>query len=127
RHIGELMRWLLETEDGRSRLDGTRIAAYERARSVGSMHVALAPVLDAFGAVVYDSHNDGMAAEVAVIVPLYNYAGTVLDTLESLVRQDLPEFSILVVDDASTDHGGEQAIDFLEQHRARFAIARVLR
>ena len=50
RHIGELMRWLLETEEGRGRLDRTRIAAYERARSVGSMHVALAPVLDAFAA-----------------------------------------------------------------------------
>ena len=37
--------------------------------------------LSALGAVVYDSQNDGMAAEVAVIVPLYNYVGTVLDTL----------------------------------------------
>src|SRR5689334_17370131 len=83
--------------------------------------------LSALGAVVYDSQNDGMAAEVAVIVPLYNYVATVLDTLESLVRQDLPEFSVFVVDDASTDHGGEQVIDFLEQHRARFATARVLR
>ena len=53
--------------------------------------------VSALGAVVYDSHNDGMSAEVAVIVPLYNYAGTVLDTLESLVRQDLPEFSVVVV------------------------------
>ena len=75
--------------------------------------------LSALGAVVYDSQNDGMAAEVAVIVPLYNYVATVLDTLESLVRQDLPEFTVFVVDDASTDHGGEQVIDFLEQHRAR--------
>ena len=50
RHIGELMRWLLETEEGRDKLDRTRIAAYERARSVGSMHVALMPVLDAFAA-----------------------------------------------------------------------------
>ena len=83
--------------------------------------------VSALGAVVYDSQNDGMAAEVAVIVPLYNYVATVLDTLESLVRQDLPEFSVFVVDDASTDHGGEQVIDFLEQHRARFATARVLR
>ena len=50
RHIGELMRWLLDTEEGRGKLDRTRIAAYERARSVGSMHVALMPVLDAFAA-----------------------------------------------------------------------------
>ena len=44
------MRWLLDTEEGRGKLDRTRIAAYERARSVGSMHVALMPVLDAFAA-----------------------------------------------------------------------------
>ena len=45
-----LMPWLLDTEEGRGKLDRTRIAAYERARSVGSMHVALMPVLDAFAA-----------------------------------------------------------------------------
>jgi hypothetical protein len=50
RHIGELVRWLLETEEGRGKLDRTRMAAYERASSVGSMHVALAPVLEAFTA-----------------------------------------------------------------------------
>src|SRR5437762_13705352 len=58
------------------------------------------------GEIVYDSHNDGMAAEVAVILPLYNYAGTVLEALGSLVRQGLPEFSVVVVDDASADDGG---------------------
>ena len=81
----------------------------------------------ALGELVYDSHNDAVAAEVAVIVPLYNYAGTVLEALESLVRQDLPEFSVLVVDDTSADDGGEHAMRFLERHRARFATARVLR
>lgn len=50
RHIGELVRWLLETDDGRDKLNRTRIAAYERACSVGSMRVALAPVLEAFAA-----------------------------------------------------------------------------
>jgi hypothetical protein len=50
RHIGELVRWLLETEDGRDKLDRTRMAAYERASSVGSMHVSLGPVLEALAA-----------------------------------------------------------------------------
>jgi tetratricopeptide (TPR) repeat protein len=48
RHVGELIRWLLSTSDGRQRLDTTRIRGYEQACSVGSMRVALAPVLDAF-------------------------------------------------------------------------------
>jgi hypothetical protein len=50
RHIAELVRWLLESEDGRDKLDRTRMTGYERASSVGSMHVALAPVLEAFAA-----------------------------------------------------------------------------
>ena len=48
RHLGELARWLLESEDGRDKLDRTRRAGYERARTLGSMSVALAPVLEAF-------------------------------------------------------------------------------
>ena len=48
RHIPELVRWLLLTEDGRSKLDSTRRAGYQRAQTLGSMRVALAPVLDAF-------------------------------------------------------------------------------
>jgi hypothetical protein len=48
RHIGELIRWLLETDEGRGKLDRTRMAGYERARSLGSMRVALMPVLESF-------------------------------------------------------------------------------
>ena len=48
RHLGELARWLLESAEGRDKLDRTRRAAYERARTLGSMSVALAPVLEAF-------------------------------------------------------------------------------
>jgi hypothetical protein len=48
RHIGELIRWLLSTEDGRRKLDETRTRGYQQARGLGSMEVALAPVLDAF-------------------------------------------------------------------------------
>src|SRR5207248_11446875 len=77
--------------------------------------------------VVYESRNDASAAQVAVIVPLYNYAGTVIETLESVVRQDLAPLSLVVVDDASTDNGGEQAVNFLQRVRVRFVTARVLR
>ena len=48
RSMGELVRWLLESEEGRDKLDRTRRAGYERARTLGSMPVALAPVLEAF-------------------------------------------------------------------------------
>jgi hypothetical protein len=48
RHIGELIRWLLSTAEGRERLNETRLRGYQQARGLGSMEVALAPVLDAF-------------------------------------------------------------------------------
>jgi hypothetical protein len=48
RNIGELLRWLLESAEGRDKLDRTRRAGYERARTLGSMRVVLAPVLEAF-------------------------------------------------------------------------------
>jgi tetratricopeptide (TPR) repeat protein len=48
RHIGELIRWLLSTTEGRLKLNETRIRGYQQARGLGSMAVALAPVLDAF-------------------------------------------------------------------------------
>jgi hypothetical protein len=48
RNIGELLRWLLESAEGRDELERTRRAGYERARTLGSMRVALAPVLEAF-------------------------------------------------------------------------------
>jgi hypothetical protein len=54
RHLGELARWLLESEEGRDKLDRTRRAGYERARTLGSMSVALAPVLEAFAGLLRD-------------------------------------------------------------------------
>jgi len=48
RHIGELIRWLLETEDGRAMLETVRRAGFDRARQLGCMRVTLAPVLAAF-------------------------------------------------------------------------------
>jgi hypothetical protein len=48
RHIGELARWLLGTGEGNEKLKMIRLAGYERAMTLGSMHVALAPVLEAF-------------------------------------------------------------------------------
>src|SRR5437762_2501952 len=78
------------------------------------------------GDVVYQFGHAG-EAQVSVVLPLYNYAGTVLEALESVVRQDLPALSVIVIDDASTDNGGEEARIFLEQHAARFTEAQLVR
>jgi hypothetical protein len=48
RHLFELVNWLLSTEDGRAKLETTARLGYERATTLGTMQVALAPVLEAF-------------------------------------------------------------------------------
>ncbi|MBR1785710.1 MAG: glycosyltransferase family 2 protein [Paludibacteraceae bacterium] len=44
--------------------------------------------------------------KLSIIIPTYNRADMISDTLESLVRQDFPkdDYEILVVDNASTDN-----------------------
>lgn len=41
---------------------------------------------------------------VSVILPCYNAAGTVDETLQSLLQQTLEAFEIIAIDDGSTDH-----------------------
>jgi glycosyltransferase involved in cell wall biosynthesis len=78
------------------------------------------------GDIVYESRSD-VAAEVAVVIPLYNYADTIDEALGSVAGQDLAALAIVVIDDCSTDESGQQAIAFLESRAARFATARVVR
>jgi hypothetical protein len=47
RHLLELITWLLSSEEGRSKLETTRRLGYERAKTLGSMPMALPSVVDA--------------------------------------------------------------------------------
>jgi glycosyltransferase involved in cell wall biosynthesis len=82
--------------------------------------------IKALGDIVYESQGAG-EAEVAVVIPLYNYAETIGEALKSVVAQDLAALAIVVIDDYSTDEGGQEAIAFLESHAARLTTARVVR
>lgn len=52
---------------------------------------------------------------VSVIVPAYNAAGTITDTLESLLAQTHPNWEAIVVDDGSSDRTAEIARSFEER------------
>jgi glycosyltransferase involved in cell wall biosynthesis len=78
------------------------------------------------GDIIYEARGGG-DAQLAVIIPLYNYAGSILEALGSVVEQDLSAFSLVVIDDCSTDEGGKEAVRFLEQHSSRFTESRLVR
>lgn len=53
-----------------------------------------------------------MNPKFSVIVPLYNKARDIVETLESVWAQTHTEFEVIVVDDGSTDHG----MDLISHH-----------
>jgi len=75
---------------------------------------------------IYEQQGAG-EAEIVVVIPLYNYAQTVTEALESVVQQDLATLAVIVIDDRSTDDGGQRAVEYLQDHRSRFARARLVR
>jgi poly-beta-1,6-N-acetyl-D-glucosamine synthase len=57
----------------------------------------------------YRSKPNG--GQITVIVPAYNEAPSLTDTIDSLLNQTLPPIEIIVVDDCSTDGSGDVARD----------------
>ena len=58
----------------------------------------------------------GASPVVSVIVTLYNYAGVVLETLDSIVASTDIEYEIVVIDDHSRDDGRAVVQRFMDQH-----------
>jgi GT2 family glycosyltransferase len=71
-------------------------------------------------------HGRAAAAQVAVVVSLYNYAERIRETLDSVAAQHLPLLELIVVDDASTDPGIATVKAWLEEHDQRFQRALLL-
>ncbi len=81
--------------------------------------------IKSLGQVVFESETTEHA-EVAVVVPLYNYAPFVIECLTSVLDQTLDRLSIVVVDDCSTDEGPTLAVNFIRDNASRFCSARVI-
>ncbi len=46
---------------------------------------------------------------ISVVIPLYNKASTLKTAIDSALRQDFTDYEVIVIDDGSTDPGGETA------------------
>jgi len=64
---------------------------------------------------------------VTVVIPLYNYAGTIVEALESVRAQTLDALDLVVVDDASTDDSAAIAVEWVTLNADRFNRVLVLR
>jgi len=57
---------------------------------------------------------------VTVAVTLFNYAHVVLEALDSVRAQHLPDIDLVVVDDCSVDGGDAVVKEWMERHAGRF-------
>lgn len=60
---------------------------------------------------------------VSIIVPTYNRAALVPETLESIRRQTYQRIELLVIDDGSTDDTVAVVTEWVERHKDRFTSA----
>ena len=59
---------------------------------------------------------EGATPEVSVVVSLYNYAGVVLETLNSITESEGVEFEVIVVEDHATDSSRLVVRRFVNDH-----------
>jgi glycosyltransferase involved in cell wall biosynthesis len=71
--------------------------------------------------------DKGGNPELSVIIPLYNYADVVIETLDSVRQQTLAEIDIVIVDGFSTDNSLEVALAWAQCNADRFNRIVVLR
>lgn len=57
--------------------------------------------------------------KVSVLVPAFNRADFIEETIESVLQQDYPDLELIVVDDGSTDGTYEILCRYAEQHRVK--------
>jgi glycosyltransferase involved in cell wall biosynthesis len=55
-----------------------------------------------------------MVSEISVIIPAYNRASLIGETLRSLLNQTMPAKEIILIDDGSTDGTAEKALEAFE-------------
>ncbi len=62
-------------------------------------------------------HSDQLlVADVTIVVPLYNYAHTVVEALDSVAGQDVADLDLVVIDDRSTDGSLDVVLQWMGEH-----------
>jgi GT2 family glycosyltransferase len=77
--------------------------------------------------ILWSSGGDDVQPEASVCISLFNYAGRILQALESVLAQTLSGLELIVVDDHSSDGGHELTRQWLAQHADRFCRTLLLR
>ena len=49
---------------------------------------------------------------ISIVIPLYNKAHTIVHTLNAVFKQEYLDFEVIIVDDGSTDNGGDNQQHF---------------
>jgi glycosyltransferase involved in cell wall biosynthesis/GT2 family glycosyltransferase len=100
-------------------------AAFEQDRYRASLPAVAAPFVP--DSEVLFARDRMAAAQVCVIVPVFNYADYVTEALQSVADQTLELLDLVVVEDCSPDDSGAMVLDWVRAHEERFNRIRVLR
>ena len=66
------------------------------------------------------AHDAFGTAEITVVITSHNYAGLIIEALDSVHRQTLRVLDLIVVDDASTDGSPDLVLQWAGEHYQRF-------
>ena len=101
---------------------GEAFAAFAHRRTAGAPPSLDIPAHE----IVFESSRLNVA-EATVVMPIYNYAHTVVEALESVASQDLHALDLVVVDDCSTDMSLAVVREWAMTQRSRFGRIVILR
>jgi hypothetical protein len=72
-------------------------------------------------------HDRCQGSEVTVVVPLHNYEQYIVEALQSVTAQTLPDLDLVIVDDASSDNSLDRALAWSRENKHRFNRLLVLK
>lgn len=75
---------------------------------------------------IQNSGNEKNYIPVSILVPAYNEEVTIIDTINSLLYLDYPEYEIIVINDGSTDNTAKVIIDYFNLKKVARPINKVV-